>query len=185
MEIEADGYAIWKLLNNAFAAGPLESYTGSLWPDSDRYIRDQSLIEVCLLATAAVQYSFPDPLVNKDSVVTFSHPPFSVRAHYVMEGAVRWMREEKMLQYSDTEAKEDFRARLSAIDASMPKPVGPRDWYAQGAFLESPDGRAYLEQLDTAVGAMRQSKQKSAWQLTQAADRELECGRQYKDSLVD
>jgi len=147
LEVDADGYAVFLVLNNLILGSARSSAVAFLNLDAgSESVQDEVLLSCFVVAVGACLYVLPPATVNSAEIYTRAHPPQAERMNRLMQQAMRWCQQVR----ADLVAWM-MRRRFQELMTSSAETIlgdGGVNWAAQTEFLTSADGREYNQMLD-------------------------------------
>jgi hypothetical protein len=159
MEVDADGYVPHMLLSNLFSGGPGDSLVEKLRPS----ISKDDLIMTLLTASACGLFYLWGPRRFDPSVIkSYEHPPVLARLNVMLTDQTGWCAKNAP-HLADWATLEKFRTIMDVLVEASPELRGV--WDEQSIFLDSADGRRYVEQLYNKREDLRIEMAPHRWQI--------------------
>jgi hypothetical protein len=156
-ELEADGYAIYHLLEHFFHGGGRQAISQTLRIGSEAALENSILS--CFLLSTMVQFCARwAGKVQVESDVRKEHPPLPVRIDYSILFVEMWCREVGGISTSwmtDGTLKEYFAVAARLFAAEM-----KTSWDAQMSWLRSPQSEQYRAEIQRGLDRLRKTKLK-------------------------
>jgi hypothetical protein len=157
LEVDADGYAVYLVLNNLILGSARSSALIFLKLDAEpESVQDEVLFSCFVVAVGACLYVRPPAVVNSTKIYTLTHPPQAERMNRLMQQAMRWCQQVRVDLVTWMTLPRFQRLMTTAAEATLGE-SGGINWAAQTAFLMSRDGREYARMLDGVYQAYVQS----------------------------
>jgi len=166
LEVDADGYAAFLVLNNllirderlhAISVLKIESYPlGS---------QDRILFFCFVLAVGGFFFACTPQVIDASNVYTCDHPPHAARMDLLMKSALRWCAPNRPALESWM-TKERSNEIMRVVVYATWGMNGARSWTEQNAFFSSEDGAEYFrrigEQMDQHLNSLGRPTPESA-----------------------
>lgn len=153
-ELDADSYAAYIVLSHVLRGRRRDSALADLRAPALTDIEaDEFLLTCYFLALLAFFCAFWRGPADAVSIYQFTHPPAPVRIKYAIQVAEMWCRQNGSVPqswFAPARFQELFRAAAQLVE----EPIR-QTWDAQMAFLRSPEGGRYDEQLFQAFEMLR------------------------------
>jgi hypothetical protein len=148
LEIDADSYAVFLVLNNLFQGDERELSVSILdLHEHVAEVQDNMLYSCFVIAVGAFFYHGTPVLIDDSNIYRLEHPPQAARMNNVMQQANRWCSYNRPL-LSEWMTNERFNFLMSVIAEATLGPGGSGNWADQTEFFRSSSGAEYLAQLD-------------------------------------
>ncbi|MGA2741437.1 MAG: hypothetical protein ABSG65_28885 [Bryobacteraceae bacterium] len=152
MEVDADGYAVFLVLNNLIAGSArLSAVTFLNFDAESESVQDEVLLSCFVVAVGACLYALPPATVDSAEIYARAHPPQAERMNRLMQQAMRWcqqVRPDLVAWMTPPRFQELMTSSAETILGD-----GGMSWAAQTAFLTSTAGREYNQMLDSVCQA--------------------------------
>lgn len=159
MEIDADGYVPHMLLSNLFNGGAGDSLVEKLGPS----ISKDDLIMTLLTASACgLFYLWGPRKFDPNAIESFEHPPVLARLNVMLTDQTGWCARNAPHLVSWA-TLDKFREIMDIFVEASPELRGV--WDEQSIFVDSADGRQYVEQLYDRREKLRTEMAPHRWQL--------------------
>lgn len=160
-EVEADGYAVEMMLTNLMNGTSGEFIFQRLKPSLPK---GEFLLLLYVLAVGALLYWMPASDFEPGKVRTYKHPRGIIRMNVVMRDILRWCSEHRadLLQVISLKS---FQWVLACVQVAANNAQQQSAWLAQGAFLRTAEGEAYMNDLYTTREGIRREMRPHRWQL--------------------
>jgi hypothetical protein len=159
-ELDADGYAVNLLLKNL-----LQSPSGQFMHE-----RAQSkmpvrgfLLTLFVLSVAAVLYYLESITFNPSAVRRGTHSVGLVRMNILMGEILGWCTDN--LGWPNAISLADFQRIMSLVVTAASNPAQERIWAEQGAYLQTAEGKAYLDDIYKRRINLRNKMESQRWRL--------------------
>jgi hypothetical protein len=141
-ELEADGYAVKLLLQNL-----LQGETGPFMHGRVKSTRPmrEFVLTLFLLSAASVLYYLEPIGFDPKTVRMGSHSEGIVRMNILMREILGWCKDN--VQWPDAVPLNEFQWVMALVITAAAKPAQEKIWREQGAYLDSDEGRAYLNDI--------------------------------------
>jgi hypothetical protein len=158
-EVEADGYAVEMMLHGLFRDGVGRFVIERLRPSIDG---DEFLLLLYVLAVGAVLYWLPASDFDPSMIRISKHPRGIVRMNIIMQDVWRWCQENNAALIEFV-SPERFQWVLACVQTAADNPQQQTAWLAQGSFLKSADGQAYMDELYAIRESLREKMNSHQW----------------------
>jgi hypothetical protein len=149
LEADADSYAIYHIMENWIRGAARSSTISPLGMDAASINDQDALLFACIaVAIGAYFVLYPVPELNAKNVYALKHPPHPVRLDSLMQTAIAWCRQNHP-GLEDSMKRERFDSLLSLVAGVVWEYDEHRtqNWRSQIAFLQTPEGVAYMAEL--------------------------------------
>jgi hypothetical protein len=152
LEVDADGYAVFLVLNNLIAGSArLSAVTFLNFDAESESVQDEVLLSCFVVAVGACLYALPPATVDSAEIYARAHPPQAERMNRLMQQAMRWCQQvppDLVAWMTPPRFQELMTSSAETILGD-----GGMSWAAQTAFLTSTAGREYNQMLDSVCQA--------------------------------
>lgn len=159
-ELEADGYAVNLLLKNL-----LQSPSGQFMhqrAQSNMPVRG-FLLTLFVLSVAAVLYYLESITFKPFAVRRGTHSVGLVRMNILMGEILGWCTDN--LGWPNAISLADFQRIMSLVVTAASNPAQERIWAEQGAYLQTAEGKAYLDDIYKRRINLRNKMESQRWRL--------------------
>jgi hypothetical protein len=160
-EVEADGYAVEMMMNGLFRDSVGSFLITRLRPF---IAQDEFLLLLYILAVAALLYWLPAVDFDVAAIRTSDHPRGIVRMNVVMRDILRWCSENRT-DLIPLVSVERFQWVLACVQVAADNQRQQAAWLAQGVYLKSDAGQAYMAELYEAREVLRSEMSTKRWKL--------------------
>jgi hypothetical protein len=159
-ELEADGYVVNLLLKNL-----LQSNSGSSMHQrvqSNMPVRE-FVLTLFVLSMASVLYYLESITFNPSAVRRATHPDGLLRMNILMGEILGWCADN--LGWPDAIPLADFQRIMSLVAAAASNPDQARIWREQGEYLQTEEGKVYLNDIYRRRINLRNKMEPHRWRL--------------------
>jgi hypothetical protein len=145
LEIDADGYAAFLVINNLLHGGERELAIPILGIEQETAeVQDNILFSCFVMAVGAYFYHSTPITAAVSTVYGLTHPPQAARMNWVMLEARRWCSYYQP-GLGEWMTNEHFNFLMSIVAEATWGAAGSRNWADQTEFFRSRDGAEYLQ----------------------------------------
>jgi len=148
LEIDADGYAAFLVINNLIHGAEREVAVSILeLQEQSPQSQDNTLLTCFVMATGAFFYHGSPVVIDASTICALSHPPQAARMNWVVTEACRWCsyNNSSLLSWF---TNENFNAIMAIVAEATWGSDGSRNWADQTEFFRSENGAKYLRDLN-------------------------------------
>jgi hypothetical protein len=159
-ELEADGYAINLILRNL-----LEGQNGNFMHDrlKSRMLERKFVVTLFILSIGSLLYFFEPAPFDSAKVRSHTHTEGLIRMNILLGEILGWCKEN--LRWENAITLDECQRIMSLVAIAASDSTQETVWKAQGEFLNTPDGRAYLNELYERRRNLRTKMEPNHWRL--------------------
>jgi hypothetical protein len=158
LEVDADGCAAYHVLANLIDGGMRSQAVSLLGIEAETsHVQERVLLSCFVIATGAYLFLRPIAAIDKTTIYGLPYPPQVARMRCLMEYVIAWCNQNRPDLAAWIDLDQVQILMNAAVEATLAT-AGDSVWGAQAAFLQSPDGKEYFDELNRELKAHTHSR---------------------------